>query len=63
MDKRSFSELIASATQELGAEVVAGCMSRSLLFIAHSSMNDYEFSCDLGVVSVERSIIPESHKH
>lgn len=63
MERRVFSEQIAEAIRQLGAEEAAGCMARSLIFLAHASKNNFEFSCDQGVVSIERLTIPDSSKH
>jgi hypothetical protein len=63
MDKQSFSENIAIAMQELGAEEAASCIARSLLFLAHTNGSDMEFTCDQGVVVIERRTIPASEKH
>lgn len=43
--------------EQLGAEEADGCMARSLALLAHAPVNDYEFSCDQGVVSIERQTI------
>jgi len=63
MDKRQFSEQIAAAITELGAEAAAGCMARSLLYLAHTAGDDLEFTCDQGVVAIERQQIPDHDKH
>lgn len=52
---RQFSEQIGKALQELGTEEAIACMARALVFIAHSVGNDLEFTCDQGVVSIERT--------
>lgn len=63
MDKRQFSEQIAKAVQQLGAEEAAGCMARSLIYLAHTAGSDMEFTCDQGQISIERQVIPETDKH
>lgn len=63
MDKRQFSEQIAEAVQQLGAEEAAGCMARSLIYLAYSAGSDMEFTCDQGQVSIERQAIPDTAKH
>lgn len=63
MDNRQFSEQIAEAVQQLGAEEAAGCMARSLIYLAHSAGGDMEFTCDQGQVSIERLVVPENVKH
>lgn len=63
MDKKRFSEQIAEAVQQLGVEEAASCMARSLIYLAHTAENDFEFNCDQGQVSIERTVIPETAKH
>ena len=63
MDRQLFSEQIAAAIEQLGAEEAAGCMARSLILLAHASVNDFKFTCDQGVVSIERQTIPDCFKH
>lgn len=63
MDKGQFSEQIAEAVKLLGAEEAAGCMARSLIFLAHAAKNDFEFTCDQGVVAIERHVVPGSARH
>jgi len=63
MDKRQFCEQIAEAIKQLGTEEAAGCMARSLICMAHAAKIDFEFTCDQGVVALERHVVPESDKH
>lgn len=63
MNEKQFAEQIAAAIQELGAEEAAGCMARSLIYMAHAAENDFEFTCDQGTVSIEHQSLPVSAKH
>lgn len=63
MDKRQFSEQIGEAIKSLGADVSMGCMARSLVCLAHAAKNDLEFTCDQGMVSIERRVIPDRSTH
>ncbi|RMM39469.1 hypothetical protein QO021_28440 (plasmid) [Pseudomonas amygdali pv. lachrymans] len=63
MQNRLFSEQIAAAVQLLGSKGAASCMARALICLAHEEKNDLEFRADLGVVSIERTSIPNSEKH
>ncbi|WHT75614.1 hypothetical protein [Pseudomonas rhodesiae] len=63
MGNRQFAEQIAAAVQLLGAEGAASCMARALICLAHEAKNDLEFEADLGVVTIKRTITPNSQKH
>jgi len=52
--KMTLSEQIKESIEAVGIEETASIMARALVFIAQSSGEDIKFSCDLGVVTIER---------
>lgn len=51
--KMTLPEQIKKSIETVGVEETASIMARALVFIAQSSGEDIEFSCDLGVVTIE----------
>jgi|GEM_PF-3224127 len=47
-------EHIDESIKNVGAEETAVIISQALCYMAQSLNDDYEFSCDLGKVTVER---------